>query len=69
MKFYNPFIPHLVKLNEHYAVRKLTSLGWQFFDLETEYWWFYKYAYKYCATTDPQLAQATLNRSKGWKPL
>ena len=45
MKLYNPFKPHIVLFdNYHYAVRKLTSLGWAYldnnkFDPCDDYWW------------------------------
>ncbi|MGL4640422.1 MAG: hypothetical protein ACRCVX_11940 [Shewanella sp.] len=39
MKLYNPFNPHLVKLGNKFAVRKLSFFGWVYFDNQGSYWW------------------------------
>ena len=44
MKLYNPFKPHLVKIGNHYAIRRLESCGWTYLDKESldkgdVFWW------------------------------
>lgn len=44
-KFYNPFRPHIVEFdNGTFAVRKLTLIGWAYYDnqkigKDNDYWW------------------------------
>lgn len=49
MKFYNPFQPHVVEFSSGmFAVRKLTKLGWKYYDNQRlgqdDYWWWMEHS-------------------------
>ncbi len=52
---YNPFRPHIVKINGKFAVRRYSPfIGWEFKDCNTHWehkWWPEDYALRYCTKT------------------
>lgn len=59
MKLFNPFRAHLAQFPDgRYGVRRLTPIGWHFYDLKgTGYWWLL-YWDSYCAGTEEQARSA-----------
>lgn len=73
MKFYNPFLPHVVEFrNGTYAVRKLSIfwMGWCYKDLKTnkDYWWPIKSQFHDdCTTTSLEVLAQYVNPDYGTK--
>lgn len=63
---YNPFAPHIVEFSAGgYAVRKLTLLGWRYYDSQRlkqdNYWWTGTY-YQWYVVESLEDARALLHR-------
>ena len=67
---YNPVKPHIVELySGKFAVRKLTIIGWSYFDNQKNYsdysWWTVpEYIYKHCYIDTLVEAKAVFELSK-----